>query len=238
MYRTSYIHIHPRSYGILCRTQTAPDANGVVNYTQGFGSGFAIAPGIIVTAAHVIHQQGILTNPLFNDLHVIRAPEVGGGMPIAVSLIAESANNDIALLRIENPVNSDFVTLTNSLPQIGRSVGAIGFPNTVANNTAGTNGEIQVHISMEITFVGSHVSNLNQIMNYPDRSIRVFMTDGNVYEGASGGPVFTTNGKVCGMQVGYRRNANNERLSFTNCIPSSEIIAFAVANGITGLRTV
>ena len=71
MYTTSFNSNHGRSYGILSRTNTPPDAQGQVTFSHGFGSGFAIAPGIIVTAAHVLYPEGKYSNTRFQSIDVM-----------------------------------------------------------------------------------------------------------------------------------------------------------------------
>lgn len=238
MFTSSFNSNHGRSYGILSRSSTAPDAQGQVIISHGYGSGFAIAPGIIVTAAHVLYPEGRYSNTRFQTIEVMRAPDIGnGGVPLSAAILAESHQHDIAILQISNPSSKDSVQLTRGLPTIGKNVGAIGFPDTIISHTV-NNGHNFFNVSFHLSFVGSHISRSLYNANFENGQVQVFSTDGNVYEGASGGPVFLTNGHVCGMQVGYSRNQKNERQSFTNCVPASAIIDFATANGIKNLRVV
>jgi S1-C subfamily serine protease len=74
------------------------------------GSGFTIAPGILVTVAHLVHLDANPKNPRVTRFEVIRSPDIGQKMESA-SLIAEDPIHDIALLKITSPRSTKFLTL-------------------------------------------------------------------------------------------------------------------------------
>ncbi len=237
MYRNAYQIMQSKTYAILGQTAVQTRVNNqppVNNVTFGYGSGFAIAPGIIVTAKHVLHPNGDVNQPAFQKVLVLRATDIAAGIPpVLATVIGENPTSDIALLRLANPPSQEIVRLSRGLPEIGRSVGSIGFPDTmIAQN--GPENRKNINFTFHITFNGSNVS---RIMNFNIHGNVVpgFATDGFVYEGGSGGAIFYTDGTVCGMQVGYGKNAKNERQSYTHCLSADQIIDFAVLNGIEGL---
>jgi hypothetical protein len=81
-------------YGVRAVTPRGPQ-HGDASH----GSGFMIAPGIVATAAHLIHMEGDITKPVHATFQVVRAPEVGVASSTA-SLIGEDIARDVVLLRI------------------------------------------------------------------------------------------------------------------------------------------
>ena len=231
MFISAFQNVQSSAYGILGQSSVSVAGQPGPGFTFDYGTGFAIAPGIILTAAHVIHSQGMFANKIHSNLLVMHATDIAAGRPpLNATLLAESNDNDIALLKISGSNNNDYVRFHRQIPPIGSSVGAIGFPDTHMIQSV-KNGVTNFQFTFQLTFVGSFVSRMINF-GYQGRNISGFATDGNVYEGASGGPVFLRDGAVCGMQVGYAMNAKRERQSYTHCIPSEQLIAFANKHGV------
>ena len=77
------------------------------------GTAFMIAPGVLVTAAHLLHAEGDVAGSVHTLFEVISAPDIGRTMERA-TLVAEDAKRDTALLRLQNPRSARSVTLETS----------------------------------------------------------------------------------------------------------------------------
>jgi len=198
------------------------------------GTGFMIAPGIIATAAHTVRDSTNPNHPLHNTFRVIRAPDVGQPLESA-SFIAENPSRDIALLRVDHPRSTEYLTLESTRVPIGTFCGSLGFPfmnvQTNAQNHAVFNAIERFQGSHISAFVGSILPDSSMVYNYEMDSL--------MYPGSSGCPVFLTNSKVVGMQVQSltenilgNPNAGSTRAAISVLIPSMDIISFARANSV------
>jgi Trypsin-like peptidase domain len=86
-----------------------------------------IAPGVLITAAHLLHVESDVTRAVHTLFEVIGAPEIGQKMEPA-TLIAEDSQRDIALLRLQSPRSLSCVRLETSMVPIGTICGSLGFP--------------------------------------------------------------------------------------------------------------
>ena len=72
-------------YGVIGESQIGQN---MVTGTN--GSGFMIAPGVLVTAAHMCHSDNDFSKPLLQKFQAIRSPDVGQKMEL-ITLIAGGA---------------------------------------------------------------------------------------------------------------------------------------------------
>ena len=123
--------IHECIYGLLGHSQIGSNQVNVTN-----GTGFMIAPGILVTAGHFCHVDNDPSKQVHARFEVIRSPEIGQSMEIA-TFIATDATRDIALLRLEKPRSTSCVQLECNRVLTGTSCGSLGFPlaSVVFSNT-------------------------------------------------------------------------------------------------------
>ncbi len=228
MFRQSCKQNRNSIYGILGLSQI-----GVNQVNYGNGTAFMIAPEIIVTAAHVIHQNNKHNDPLHSSIQVIRTPDIGQPFSQA-TLIAEDKVRDIALLRITNPSSADCLTLHPNRAEIGRSVGSLGFP--LATVTFTNNGYTY---NLVERFQGANISAFQRSLNpATNLSLDFYETDSLMYGGSSGCPGFFETGEVFGLHVAsindkpQGENTNSTRMAIALWVPASDIIAFASQNGI------
>lgn len=228
--------------------------------THDLGSGFMIAPGILATVRHLVHEHRKINNPVHKEFHVIRTPVIGqpGNNFESAKIIAEDALSDIALLEISKPKSSDCIFLESNLVGIGTSCGSYGFPLAQAIQTP--QGVNWVLIER---FQGSNISSFHK-HTYFERNAPsdAYEIDSLMYNGSSGCPAFLTNSKVVGMQSqsflgpspsalvkqptlhlkGARKikggappekvDENDTRLAISILVPSVDIIKLANDNGI------
>lgn len=230
-------------YGVKCNT---PLGNKRANIST--GTGFMIAPGVLATAAHVIHFECDHNKAIHQTFEVIRALDIGQKTE-KTQLIAEDITKDMALLRIANPRSTQSVVLEPNILNIGTSCGSMGFPLSFVGEKGFT---------LDLRFQGAFISSFNIDLEY-------YETDSLMYKGSSGCPGFTTNGHVFGMhnrsvtsepspiqqtpqsralrrqQIKHRKKAllpevkqkkQTDRYAISLWIPSTQIITFAHANMI------
>ncbi|MFA5253441.1 MAG: serine protease [Methanoregula sp.] len=226
-------------YGIRAFSQV-----GINRAQNGLGSGFTIAPGIIMTVAHLVHlDNNNLTSPIHSNFEVIRCPDVGQKLETA-NFIAEDPTHDLALLKINNPRSQKFLTLEETLVPRGTSCGSLGFPLGEIHDTP--QGSTLTLIER---FQGSSISAYHPDMTPSGKCIDIYEVDSLMYQGSSGCPGFLPNSKVVGMQsrvllktkprIGKKGKKGqtgtidpNNQYAISIWVPSQVIIKFARENGI------
>lgn len=203
-------------YGILCHTTRGTERQA------GTASGFMIAPGILATVAHVLYRN----KSEFHDLvEVIRAPDVGMNMESALPVMIDPVR-DLALIRIENPRNTNSMQLTRNIIASGTICGSLGFP---LSSVIFYDDHLNVNLTERFQggFVSAYVSEYtdNELYNW-------YETDSMMYSGSSGCPVFTPDGVVFGMQAATlvgedETDGEANRLSIACLGPSMDIIHMA-----------
>jgi S1-C subfamily serine protease len=251
MFQQACQTIREAVYGIKCFT---PIGGNQVNYST--GTGFMIFPGVIATAAHVIHFEANSNKAIQQTLQVIRAPDVGQNT-VPVQLIAEDIDKDIAFLRLENPRSTQSVVLEPNILKMGTSCGSLGFPLSFVSERG---------FSLVLRFQGAFISAYNKEPLPSGGLWEYYETDSLMYNGSSGCPEFTVDGRVFGMQNKSRINnpstnpkptpqnrqqrrqqmrqqqkqqaikptqpSPTDRFAISLLVPSTHIIAFARTNGI------
>jgi len=217
-------------YGVV---GTSPTQNGQEYHNM--GTGFMIAPGIIATAAHLIHNSSVSDRPLHAQFRVVRAPDIGQPFESA-TLIAENPQRDIALLRVETPRSQEYLNLESTRVPIGTFCGSLGFPFMSVQS----NVQNQPVFNMIERFQGSHISSfVTATIPGGPMTMNFYETDSLMYPGSSGCPVFLTSSKVIGMQVQSlmennpaNPNAGATRAAISVLVPSMDIISFARQNQV------
>lgn len=178
MFQQACQTIREAVYGVKCAT---PVENNLANVST--GTGFMIAPGVLATAAHVVHFECNPNKTVHKTIEVIRAPDIGQRTE-KTEFIAEDVTKDIALLRIINPRSTQSVVMEPNILNIGTSCGSMGFPLSGMDSKRG--------FVLDLRFQGAFISSYNRVLDY-------YETDALMYKGSSGCPGFTTNGHVFGM---------------------------------------
>ena len=210
-------------YGIKCETRIKN------RMTCSTGTAFMIAPGIVVSAAHLLHLHNNPSGPRHTRFGVIRAPDIGQKLE-RTQIIAEESVKDIALFQIQNPRSNHCVNLAQNILQLGTSCGSLGFPLAYVD---------QRGFHLLLRFQGAYISAFNTERHSSGQSISYYETDALMYKGSSGCPGFTTNANVFGLhnrsrveKPGSESRPQTERLAISLWVPSTDIIAFARDNGV------
>jgi len=230
MFKDATNQIRESVYGFLSSSIVAEDGpKKKINVSN--GTAFMVAPGYLITAAHSVHQESNLNKPVHQSFEIIRTPDIGQKMESA-NFVAEDSRNDIALLKIESPKNTNCVKIEKEVILRGTSCGFLGFP--LAN----------VNISPDVKkftlferFQGAYVSNYITFDKGQPRERNFYEIDNMMYSGSSGCPAFTVDAKVFGMQVGSvmqkrKEDSQIERVAISLVVPSGEILSFLEFQGI------
>lgn len=103
-------------------TELAPIAPGY--QLRGFGSGFLIAPGIVLTNAHVVKygKKGF-------RYRVVNESGFKNGILASVAKVSTIEEVDLAILELEVDVAQPPLTIRSSSAQLGESFSVLGYPN-------------------------------------------------------------------------------------------------------------
>jgi S1-C subfamily serine protease len=234
MFARACATMRSRIYGLMSVSPLGPSQAIATT-----GTAFMIAPGVLITAAHVLHAEGDVTRSVHTLFEVISAPDIGRKMERA-TLIAEDSRRDTALLRLESPRSASSVTLETSKVPIGTSCGSLGFPlATVVSSSTGPS------LSLAERFQGANISAFHAHPNHVGQPLDYYETDATMYGGSSGCPGFLIGGEVFGIHIAsvIARGKGTEamppvnggtqvdRVGISIWVAAREIAAFARANG-------
>jgi S1-C subfamily serine protease len=200
--------------------------------TASGGTALMIAPGILVTAAHVTYKNQGDSTSFQETIRVIRAPEIDGKQEMeSTTVIAVDPEYDIGLLKIENPRTKTRVAFTTDFLPAGTGAGAMGFPLMDVKGIMA--GRAVPLFRFQGGYVSASYSRLDPISN---RRFDYHETDVPMYKGSSGCPGFLVDGRVFGIHVAeWHDRADTGKpgqRAFSVWVPASVIVSFARKNGI------
>lgn len=218
-------------YGVSGVSVLGPSQINVTTAT-----GFMVAPGILMTAAHSCHVQNDPSQPLHSRFEVIRSPDIGQSLEQA-TLIAADSIRDIALLRIASPRSLSQVVLHARRVPTGEICGSLGFPlATVSFSPSG----YTYHLVER--FQGASISAYQTNTHPSGRALDIYETDSLMYPGSSGCPGFLTTAQVFGIHTASlidqpqhgapQGQGGGTRLAVSVWVPSADIVSFMALNGI------
>ncbi|MCA9357890.1 trypsin-like peptidase domain-containing protein [Candidatus Kaiserbacteria bacterium] len=166
--------------------------NGTEEREVGGGSGFIVSnDGLIVTNRHVVEDEAARYSVLLND-----------GTSYAVDVLARDPQLDIAILKINEPLQAalTYLTFGNSESlRLGEPVIAIG--NALA--------EFRNSVSVGVVSGLSRSIMASDGMGHSEQLDEVIQTDAAINPGNSGGPLLNVAGEVIGVNVATSRGADN-----------------------------
>ena len=187
----------------------------------GAGSGFLVAPNIVVTSAHVVaeaRQQPQFQVAIVTQQHTAILP---------ARIIAFSALSELALLEFRGV--GDMVPLTLSIvePHAGDAVIALGYPDVDFQGASGSDllrPTTPSRTSGEIASLRERAPTGEPIPTINHQAV--------ISSGSSGGPLLDECGRVIGVNSWHVRGAEtSETRSVATRIP--QLIAFLEDSGIT-----
>lgn len=196
----------------------------------GIGTAFTIAPGLMLTAWHVMEEainrhsalmEGATTGVVYVASGSDQMPELFGGLlPITNSRYNEAL--DIALLEVgvpfidNEPVPLRSLPLTAEFPTVGDEAVALGYSRIEAERRQ--HGEVENAYELQDDFNATRgtVQEIHPVRR--DSSFLCFpcfRTNARFDSGISGGPVFNAEGFVCGVVCsGY--NLSEDEIGYTS----------------------
>lgn len=184
------------------------------------GSGFAIAPDLVVTNAHVVEElqrNGSLLAGIVPSQ---------GQKSYPAHIRAFSPNNDLALLQVDNGANLPALTLFGGQTTDGEQVAALGYP-----------GNVDMAQGLSLADV---VTPQEAVKSYGNisagRSSRQFDTllhTAQIGAGNSGGPLLDACGRVLGVNSFGTVSDNGTDSAFYFAISMREVAAFLLQAGVT-----
>ena len=180
------------------------------------GTGFAIAPGVILTNAHVIENAYDSAGRAGVAVVPSRAAR-----PVRARIIAFDRDKDMALLRVEGAAIAPLTIFSGVIAE-GTSVSALGYPGNV---DAATDADaLQPRSPVRAT---GNFSNVERI-----RGIDALLHTADINHGNSGGPLTDDCGRVIGVNT-FTTADNRGGAGFAFAISTNELLAFARRNGVT-----
>jgi hypothetical protein len=187
-------------------------------YPISHGTGFAVAPELIVTNAHVVAEARD-----DRTLSIGIVPSDGGNA-IYGRLMAWSPENDLALLSTTSPMNLSPLTISGSDMSDAEGVTAVGFPMNVDRAQGLGNRELflpQPPVKSR-GFLSGH---------RPTRDFDTILHTAPVARGSSGGPLLDNCGRVVGVNS-FGAESNGTDAEFYFAVATSELLPFLRKNGI------
>lgn len=154
---------------------------------DGMGTGFAIGPQLVVTAAHVVDGG-----------RLVRA--ISGTTSRSASVLGIDVAADVALLRMVTPIEGHEFAFSTEPARVGDQVAALGFPEaSLLTFTPGTvNGVGRKAVIDGVARFG------------------LLEFDAATHPGSSGGPVIRPDGTVVGLVDAGPQAAQGRRLAVTS----------------------
>lgn len=150
------------------------------------GTGFLVAPDLVVTAAHVVDRASAITVSF--DGTAVR------GVVLGFNKLA-----DLALVRTDTAVSGHQFTFQTTEPLLGTDVAALGYPDgKTLTLTRGVVSGLDRDIDFGIGFIGDMIQ-----------------TDAAINPGNSGGPLMGQDGLVSGVVSAYRARAQSTAYAVT-----------------------
>lgn len=190
--------------------------------TPSGGTAFMIAPGLLVTAARCLPGGSGPEGLPCPEISVVRAPDIGRGTERA-TLVALDRGKGLALLRIDAPRSVASLRLLDASVPVGTPCAYSGFPR-LAMDPAPVPGSSLIEM-----FQGASVSSFARTAGTGGESVFRYVTDAPLVGDASGCPGFTATGEVFGM---LDCPPGDPRSAVPSWVPSMEIAAFALENGV------
>jgi serine protease Do len=219
---------NPRSRGDLAEHLKKSTVFIIAKQNEGAatGSGFFVAPGTIVTNAHIVEgaisDTVLVTSKMLGELHKAKIISVKKGEQ-------EFGGSDFAILQLEIPRNIPPLMFAEKTKSLDRVISA-GFPGLVINQdeelTALKSGDSSA--VPEIVLTSGEVSVVQNIPN----GLTVLAHTAEISPGNSGGPLVDVCGRIVGINtfVVFDKESVSQ---FDYAIASSEVIDFLRVKGVS-----
>lgn len=144
------------------------------------GTGFVVAPDLVVTAAHVVegYESMVITS-------------IDGSQRTG-SAIGFAPGQDAALIRLDEPVDVEPLRWSTRTPRVGSDITVLGYP-----------------LNLDLSVTAGTISGVGRTILFPNDEIipNVMQTDALTNPGNSGGPWLDETGSVIGLHIAGRDGA-------------------------------
>lgn len=183
------------------------------------GTGFAVAPGQIVTNAHVVQDAYKDDN-----LRVAIVPPESGGAVFG-RIVAIDARRDLALIATEDGLRLPPLALAGGAPQDSGDVAAVGYPMNVDRAQG---------LSIEDIFTAQPPVKSRGFLSgsRPSRQFDTVLHTAPIARGNSGGPLLDGCGRVLGVNS-FGAESEGADSEFFFAVSARELIPFLRANRVT-----
>ena len=144
------------------------------------GTGFVVAPDLVVTAAHVV--EGF-------DSMVVTSID---GSERTGAAIGFAPGQDAALIRLDEPVDVEPLRWSTRTPRVGSDITVLGYP-----------------LNLDLSVTAGTISGVGRTILFPNDEVipNVMQTDALTNPGNSGGPWLDDTGSVIGLHIAGRDGA-------------------------------
>lgn len=213
--------INAASRGVVRVVMIEVDGSGL--YYTGHGTGFAVAPNMIITNAHVVRR-------LLSDRRLaIGIIPSEGDDPSAGQLIDYDPDRDLALIEITGKLRLPPLTLTNVLGDEDAEVVAIGYPGVV-DDAQGLMARDMIRSLAPVTTRG-FLSGKRSLSGFDALMHTVTIAQGN-----SGGPLVDSCGRVLGVNTSGTLSKSSEG-EFFFAISMRDLSSFLRSNDVKATVT-
>jgi len=192
-------------------------------YFVGHGSGVVIAPGRVLTNAHVVELARTEPNIVIGVIPSEGTQSFGG------KITAYSPGNDLALLAVEGAPSLPIATFLASAPEDGARVTAIGYPGSV-DRAQGMSIEDIIHPMSAVRTSGTVSA------GRASRQFDTVLHTAPLASGNSGGPLVDDCGRVVGLNsFGSISDGSDAEYGFA--VSNREIASFLRQAGVQARRS-
>lgn len=193
-------------------------------YFVGHGSGVVVAPGKVLTNAHVVDVTRTEPNIVIGIIPAEGTKSYGG------RVVAYSPGNDLALIAYDASAHLPVATFFSGVAQDGQQVTAIGYPGSV-DRAQGMNSLDLIHPMSPVRTTG------NVSSGRASKQFDTILHTAPLASGNSGGPLVDECGRVLGVNsFGSVSDGNDAEYGFA--VSDREIAGFLRQAGVQPQRSI